>query len=389
MKRLVVRGLHLAAGCIVAASLSSTEAGVVVYEEGDKKVEVGGRVQIQYLQTSPDGGESLDEIFLRRLRPYIQASVTKNWVGKIEFDFGENLDADEVEVKDAYMLWTKHEDHRLFWGNSKTTFAREFLTSSTRLELVERTFTGDHNFGTPDRMLGLRVDNGALDERLTYQFSLGAEHHDPGFQRIDFDSPVSHEADWNEGVVAAARVDFDPRGHMPLQAADFHTEEFKYGFGAGGYYWTNDDDNNTYTDAAGTSLDPTRADLDEASGYEVAFYLRGRGLSADLAYQGIHGETVATGFTGGLYLDGETDLDKSSVTVGYMLPTTTVEIVVGWDALDASNYQTTWTATIFGVNYYLDKHNLKVQGNYRMGKDVFGVSGDDLDTVQIQTQFVF
>jgi hypothetical protein len=233
------------------------------------------------------------------------------------------------------------------------------------------------------------VDNAALDKRLTYQFSVGAENHDPGFQRMDFDTPVSNESDWNEGAVFAARVDFNPLGYIPLQASDFHTDEMLIGFGAGGYYWTNDDDNNTYTDDLGNSLDPERADLDEASGYEVSFYLRGHGVALDLDYQGIHGETVATGFTGGLYLDGETDLDKYSGTVGYMLPRSTVELVLGWEALDASNYQTTWAATIFGVNYYLDKYNLKVQGNYRLGDDVFGVPGDDIDTLQIQTQFVF
>ena len=35
-------------------------AGVVIYEEGNKKIEIGGRIQVQYTRFDPDEGESKD-----------------------------------------------------------------------------------------------------------------------------------------------------------------------------------------------------------------------------------------------------------------------------------------------------------------------------------------
>ena len=60
----------------------AAEAGVVVYEEGDKKVEIGGRIHLQFVRVDPDEGEAQNDAFFRRLRPYIAGSVTKNWEGK-------------------------------------------------------------------------------------------------------------------------------------------------------------------------------------------------------------------------------------------------------------------------------------------------------------------
>ena len=133
MKQRLQRAFSI--GCLVGAVLASvSNAGIKVYEDGDKFIEIGGRMQIQYLyfsESPAEGeGESNDTIFFRRLRPYIAGSVTKNWNGKIQFDFGKSLDANEVAVKDAYMQYTGWKNHKIFVGNSKTVFSRELLTSS-------------------------------------------------------------------------------------------------------------------------------------------------------------------------------------------------------------------------------------------------------------------
>ena len=78
--------------CLTGAVLAlmgavSAAAGITVYEEGDKKLDIGGRVQIQYLNfetdgaspTGPLGGdEDFDDIFFRRLRLYIAGTVTRD-----------------------------------------------------------------------------------------------------------------------------------------------------------------------------------------------------------------------------------------------------------------------------------------------------------------------
>ncbi len=377
-------------GCIVLVSLASpAAAGVVVYEEDGKKIEIGGRIQLQYASTDAVGDQTRDQVFFRRLRPYIAGTVTENWWGKIQFDFGKSVDSDEIAVKDAFMQYLGWDNMKFTIGNSKTPFSREFLASSKRQQTVERGFVGDHNFGTPDRQLGFKLEGNNDNKHVTWALALGAQHHDPDARRIDFDTPVNNKSDWNEGVVVAGRVDFHPWGHVKFDQGDFHSDEVKFNFSLAAFTWTNDDDNNTYTNALGLSTSSSKADLDSAEGFEISAGLRGRGLSIDAEYQLISADTLDSSFTGGVYRDGTTDLDKFQIEGGYMLPGNRFELVAAWEMLDADNYQDTWEATELGVNYFWNKHKTKVQFTYRMGENLLGVSGDDTDTLFVQFQYVF
>jgi hypothetical protein len=375
---------------IVAAFSVSATAGIKVYEEGAKFVEIGARIQIQYVNTDAVGGETRDQVFFRRLRPYIAASVTENWLGKIQFDFGKSIDGNEVAVKDAYMQYTGWKNKTLTIGNSKTPFSREFMASSKRQQTVERGFVGDHNFGTPDRQLGLRLSGNNDSKKVSYQLAIGAEHVDPDAKKMDFDTPVNNAADWNEGLVIGGRVDFHPQGNMPFDQGDFHSDSFKSTFSLGFFIWSNDDDNNTYTDSAtGLSTNSSKADLDSAEGFELSAGVRGKGLSVDVEYNLVSGDTVDSTFTGGLYRNGTTDLDKYQIEGGYMLPNSPVELVARYQSLDADNYEDAWNATELGLSYFWNEHKVKVQFTCRMGENVNGKKGADADTVFLQWQFVF
>ncbi len=389
MSRTHVRAAVSAA--LICLAVSAAGAGIVVYEDGDKKIEVGGRIQLQYNNVDPDGGESTDDMFFRRLRPYIAGSVTENWYGKIQFDFGKAEDDNEVAVKDAYLKYSGFnvKNLSLSIGNTKTPFAREFLTSSKRQQLVERTFSGDHNYGSPDRQLGLRLDGKSGSKKVGYSVAVGAESHDPAASKLDFDSPANEQSDWNEGYVFAGRVDFHPLGAMKFDQGDFKSDEWKCTVGASAFTWSNDDDVNTYTDpVTGLTTSTSKVDLDQATGYELSGGVRGKGLSFDLAYQTINAETVDTGFTGGIYSSGETDLDKLTFEAGYMLAKN-FEIAAGYESQDADNYATEWERMNVGLNWFFNKHKAKVQLTYRMGENVDGVDGADTDTTYLQSQFVF
>ncbi len=383
----------LLALCLVTVALvapTPAGAGITVFEEGDKFVEIGGRVQIQYLQTDFFGEGTRDQVFFRRLRPYISASVTKNWVGKIQFDFGKSIDGNEVAVKDAYMQYKGWKNKTLTIGNAKTPFSREFLTSSKRQQTVERGFVGDHNFGTPDRQLGLRLDGQNDSKKITYSLAFGGEQHDPDATKLDFDSPANNSGDWNEGLVIAGRVDFHPKGFVKFDQGDFNTSGIKPNFSLAFFTWSNDSDNNSYTDAVtGLSTSGSKADLDSAEGFEISAGIRGNGISIDAEYNLISGDTVDPTFTGGVYRNGSTDLDKFHLEGGFMLPSNQVELVGGWESIDADNYQDTWTATEIGVNYFWNKHKVKAQLIHRMAESRFGVPGEDGDTSLLQLQFVF
>ena len=393
--------LAISAGALALLVASPATSGIILYEEGDRKLEVGGRIQLQYLNFETDGlmdaGEdadvSFDKLNFRRLRPYIAGTVTKDWYAKIQFDFGKSEDADEIAVKDAYMQYRGIKNHKLTIGNSKTPFSREFLTSSKRQQLIERSFAGDHNFGSPDRQLGLRMEGHFAEKHFTWMGAVGAQEHDPAINRMDFDTPVNRSADWNEGWLVAARIDWHPLGFVAFDQGNFHTDEWKFNVSLAAYLWDNDDDNNTYTNADGTAIDPAgdKQDLDSADGIEVSAGVRGYGFSADVEYQLISGDLVASDVTGanGLYLDGTTDLDLLAVEGGYMLPNNRIEFVAGWDSIDADGYGDAWSRTKVGVNWFWNQHKAKLQASYRMSDNYLGQVDVDADAFTMQAQFVF
>ena len=377
---------------VLAVGLSApSEAGIVVYEEGDKKLEIGARIQLQFADVENSEGGSRDEVFFRRLRPYIQGTLTKDWMGKIEFDFGQAIDSNEVAVKDAYMAYSGWKNMNLYIGNTKAVSSREFLTSSKRQQQIERGFVGDHNLGVPDRQLGFRLDGHNDSKKITYGITLGGQNVDPDNRRIDFDTPVNDAEDWNQGPLVSGRLDFHPAGYMKFDQGDFQSDEFLYTVGIAGFTWSNDDDNNTYTDA-GVCTDPdSKCDLDQADGYELSFGVRGRGLSIDGAYNVVNGTLIDRTVTNGVYTNGETELERPMLKAGYMFPVgdNFLEISSRWQEQDADNYQQAWEIIDFGLNYFLNKHDLKIQFLYTINDNVNGDPTNDFDILRLQWQFVF
>lgn len=406
MNRLRGKAAIAVAGLLAMGWAGIARGGMTVYEDGHKKIEIGGRIQLMYVQFSadcPSGTDCLladsdvlpdddyDDLFFRRLRPYISGTITENWMGKIEFEFGESTDADEVQIKDAFIVKSgfANPKSKLTVGNAKSVFSREFVNSSASLQLVERGFTGDHNFGVPDRAIGVVWESQLADGRVGYALNGGIQNHDPAIHRMDFDSPANDAADWNEGPVVAGRVDFFPLGFMKTSQGDFERGTSKIAVGLGAFAWSNDDDRNSYTDAMGVTTSLTKVDLDSADGVELSVAYRGAGISADAEIQRVSGETVDETFTGGMYRDGSTDLDKFSVVAGYMLPGSKVEFAAGFDSQDADNYEEKWERTTVGVNWYVNGQNMKVQLSYRMVSNFLGLPDQDHDVIFATNHFIF
>ena len=382
----------------MTAAVTVQAAGITVYKgDNGEYVKLGGRIQIQYYRDDPDTGSSTDELFFRRLRPYVEGSLHPDWLGKFQMDFGKAEDENEVAIKDAYMQYKGYENMKVTFGNANFPFSHEFLTSSKQQQLVERTFVGDHNYGTPDRNIGLHLTGHSAGKRISWGASAASASIDPDNKKLDFDTPVNRNDDFNEGWMFGGRVDWHPFGMLKFEQGDFKGET-KATIGVAAFTWSNDDDNLTY--APGGSAGATKeclapaqnknkCDVDKVTGYEVSGALRISGFSIDAEYNKFDTELIENGVTSGIYKNSQSDLENWSVEGGYMVIPNMLEIVAGYSNQDADGYATEWKRTSLGANYFFKKNDIKVQLTWQMNADEDGVKGNDADEVFLQTQYVF
>jgi hypothetical protein len=369
----------LIVAAVFGATAINTQAGGIKYttEDGDAYLKLGGRIQLQYHYTDPSGGESEDDLLFRRLRPYIEGSSHPDWKAKVQFDFGKN----KTEVKDAYFQYKGYDGMKVSVGNMNFPFSRELLTSSKKQQLVERTFVGDHNYGTPDRQAGLHVEGSVADDLLVWNAAAAVGSVDPSNKKLDFDTAISLNKgdDWSDGPMAGGRLEFFPLGKFKPEQGDFKGEP-KLAVAVAGFAWQNDDDN----------LTPANSnDVDNVVGIEVSAAFRGGGLSVDAEYNSFDSELSQEGITSGLYVDSETTLENWSVEGGFMVVPSTLELVAGYQSQDADGYAEAWNRISVGLNYFMAKHDIKYQLTYQVGENKDGKDGNDVDEVFVQAQYVF
>jgi hypothetical protein len=383
MKNIIAGGLLSGFIAVVLAAVLATAiptaeaAGITVYKDGAKYVKFGGRVQLQYHSTDVDNGATTDELFFRRLRMYIDTGIMENIGGRIQFDIGKASDDNELAVKDAYIKYTGFKDVTVYLGNKSFPYSREKATSSKKQHLIERTFVGDHNYGTPDRNLGIHIAGSLAGKTITYGAAVASSSIDPSSSKLDFDTPVNKSSDFNEGWIVGGRVDYHPLGYLPFEQGDFKGE-LKATIGGAAFVWNNDGDNNASPNS-----------VEKVTGYEVSGGVRYMGASVDAEYNFFSSDAIDTTLTSGIYKNGTTDLTNYSIEGGFMVVKDRLEIAAGFQSQDADNYAKEWTRTSVGVNYFVKKHDLKAQLTYRVGKDVDGVDGSDTDEVFVQAQYVF
>ncbi len=367
---------------LTALVVPSISVAGVTFKDGDKYVKIGGRIQMQYHMTDPDGGEKTDELFFRRLRPYIEGSLYKNWKGKIQWDMGKASGENEIAIKDAYMQYKTEGGTKVSVGNKMFPFSREQLTSSKKQQLVERTFVGDHNYGTPDRNMGVHFNGTSSDKMLTWGAAITQSNIDPDDDKLDFDSPANANGDFNEGFMVGGRVEMSFGNKVKFSQGDFSGKSgTSIGFAA--YTWSNDEDNNTADEAGG------KPDVDSVTGLELSGSYRGNGFSVDAQLNSFDADTVSSSYTGGLYENGSTKLTNAALEAGYMVSPKTLELVLGYQTQDADNYADAWNRSSFGANWYIQKHKIKVQMTYRINENMKGTTDNDENELFLQTQYVF
>lgn len=363
-------------------------ARIIVYQEGEASFAVGGVIQVQYHLEDPSQGESIDELFLRRLMPFVEGTLHENWLGKFQIDFGSAKDSNEVTINDAYMRYSGLDSFRVTVGNLKFPFSREVLSQVSQRQLVETTFSASRNYGIPARNMGVNLTGRINSDRFTWAASLASAVLEPDVNRIRFGSPANGGSEFNEGPMLGGRVDWHPMGYMNFNQGAFGGRA-RMTLGIAAYSWTNDGDNNTFTDSSGSSTSTTRADVDRVNGFELGGAYRGGRFYVDSQYNVFSADTVDSSFTGGIFVDGGTRLNNWFLRGGCMILPNTLDLILAFQRQDADGYEKVWDKTSIGSNWYIRGQDVKLQLTYQVGVNLDGVDGKDQNDLYLQTQFVF
>ncbi|MBN1382109.1 MAG: hypothetical protein JXA41_10565, partial [Deltaproteobacteria bacterium] len=173
ISRILKHGMYIAMAIIVMAIMPSLTSAGVTFKDGDKYVKLGGRIHLQYKTEDPDTGsssdKSTDDLFFRRFRPEIEGSIHKDWMGKFQWDMGKAENDNELSIVDAYLRYKGLDFMTVTFFNATFPFSREVMTSSNKKQLVEASFVGNHDYGTPDHNLGMHL-NGHFgkDKNITW-----------------------------------------------------------------------------------------------------------------------------------------------------------------------------------------------------------------------------
>jgi len=375
---------------VTLLTIRAANAGGVKYEneEGDY-LKLGGRLQLQYLLTDPNNGETTDDFKARRIRPYIEGSVNENWKGRFQWGMGRG----KISLQDVYMKYLGFDFAEIALGNTDFLFSREFLTSNKYQSFVERTFVGNDSYGSPHRQTGAHLRGKLANDKILWMGAAAVAAHDPDNKELKWQSAIQLDRgdDWSQGPMVGARLEYHPLGFVKWSQGDFKADSFKCAVGASTYYWANDDDNLTPV-ALGDDGSPDlgKQDLDDVFAFEVGSAIRAYGLSLDVQYNQFDANLVDAGVTDGLYLDSATTLQNLSAEAAFMILPKTLEVTGGWQWQDADNYSTAWTRTSVGFNYYVTQsHDIKLQTTYRIGENKDGKTGNDVNELFVQAQYVF
>jgi len=389
-------------------------AGVNVWQKDDAYIDVGLLVQTQGRAISAGGAgtdPNTDSIFFRRLRPFFYGAFNKNWQGIIQMDFGDGYEGQDLKtsIKWAYMEYLGLEANQqssLKIGSFKPYFGREFLTLGPHLQTIERTFAGIQWYGTPDYTMGLGFTRMTPDRKVSYGITGGTMSLNQRPDRIWFQSPQNEtSSNVNTGYLVSGRVDFYPFGEMPFNPkpltanafdrSDFHnTQAWRVMMSVGGYGWWNNNDGNKGTTgtclAGNNNVCPNGlADVNQVYGVEVSSGLRGYGFSGDVEYQRIHSDLRNGTYTGGLYSNGNTDLNKFTVNGGYMVYKDKVELAGSYALLTASNYTANWDSYRVGLNYFVHEYTVRFSGDITFNTNAYGTPGAWENVGRLQAQFAW
>lgn len=307
------------------------------YDKPDASVRLPGTAQ---------RGDGKGEFRIRRAKttfegwfwkPELYYQVQLSWAGP------EEGITTQTPLEDLYINWdaSKNQTFQIRFGQYKVPFGRQQMTTSSRLQFVDRSLLAGEF--TPGRDIGFQVLGLVADKKIEYHAG------------IFNGNAASRNANDNAKFRYVARVSFQPWGVVPYAECDFETKDKPLlAIGA-------EVQNNNLYDATAALGPNGPVDLNTTSlGGDAVFWYKGLSIFGEY-YHRIRKPEIGTTFHSNGY----------NLQVGYFLKRDKLELAfryAGWDPTDLIPNDDQ-TEVGGALNYYVLEQRLKFQADFRELKD--------------------
>jgi hypothetical protein len=356
------------------------KGATIASPDGNYSMTLRGRVQVRFTQLdkNAESGEPSTELSIRRMRLKLDGnafSPSLRYTVQLAFS---NLDQEpdlRTPLRDAYLTWTAWKWLELKLGQMKVPFDRQRVTSSSSLQMVDRSpVVAELNL---DRDVGFQIGSRDLFDWngvLAYQAGI-------------FGGDGRNRLATTSGLLYVARVQVSPLGGFDddsIEADLSRDEKPRLAIGIGGAY-------NRKTTRARSTFDTTfkAGATDQLHGEaDLVFKSAGFSLLGEVLYRQATDEVLVRG-EGAARIEETTRSAWGAFAQGGYLFTDQLEVVGRYSALHPLGVSAVHTSreVALGINYYVQRHDLKVQADYAY---LFGdVFAGGTNQVRVQAQLYF
>ncbi len=345
----------------------SWKDGKTTIETDSALLNISNRIQVRYTDTEilpailPPGlgsGDRIGSFRLRRAKTKFDGWIyTKDLTYELQLNWADIINV----LEDANLNFDATRGRKMFMikgGQFKVPFGRQELTSSGNQQFVDRALVS--NLFARGRDIGVQLWGLPFNEKVDWRVGI--------FNGNGRSVTVNDNADYQ----VDARVTFQPWGDVKYSESDFESTDKPLVAVAAQY-------ENTEQSAGIVGTIPAfRREL-ETYGFDAVFKYKGIFLFYD-NYQRTT-EDILTGTS--------IDLNGYNIQGGYLFFKRRLEIAGRYAVIDPNediddNLQKEWGPAF---SYYYNKHNLKLQADYRQLENES--ANTEFDEFRVQLQFIF
>lgn len=335
--------------------------------EGDKAALIlSNRVQVRYTHAQPgdpngpSSTESKGSFRIRRAKTKFEGWIYNKW---LTYDLQLNWADTSSSLEDAALNYDVTKGAKLLQikgGQFKVPFRRQELTSSGRQQFVDLSILAEQYARSRDIGVQLwgQTPAGAIEWRAGIFNGAGRNKTTNDNDKLQFNGRIT----WNiMGDVGYSECDFETTD-KPMMALAVAYEA-----------------NNAQGSTTGDDADR------ESFGSDFVFKYRGLSVFSEY-FRRVSEPEIAADF----------DTEGYVAQVGYFVYRRTVELALRWASIDPSDQTTASGVPLandhlyergVAVNWFMNKHNLKLQADYRQVENE--ATDQTLDEARLQMQFIF